>query len=148
MILTTPNETAARTQAQQNQWLSETVIHGGPKPEDAADANFAGVASSIPARYKILSQIGTGGTGIVYKVRDLETGEIVALKVLRPGIASEEEMQQNLRKEMCLARKVTHKNVCRIHEFNRLNGMACLSMEFVEGENLLSRLRRVGAVAH
>jgi cell division protein FtsN len=146
MILTTPNETAAPKQAKQNQWLSETVVHSGPKPEDAADANFAGAASSIPARYKILSQIGTGGTGIVYKVRDLETGEIVALKVLRPGIASEEEMQQNLRKEMCLARKVTHKNVCRIHEFNRLNGMACLSMEFVEGENLLSKLRRVGAL--
>ncbi|HEY4739623.1 MAG TPA: protein kinase [Candidatus Acidoferrales bacterium] len=146
MILTTPNENAASKQAQQNQWLGETVVHAAPTPEDVADANFAGAAASIPARYKILSQIGTGGTGIVYKVRDLETGEIVALKVLRPGIASEEEMQQSLRKEMCLARKVTHKNVCRIHEFNRLNGMACLSMEFVEGENLLTKLRRVGAL--
>ncbi len=146
MILTTSNDAAATKQGQQNQCLSETIVHTGPKPEDAANSNFSAASSSIPSRYKILSQIGTGGTGIVYKVRDLETGEIVALKVLRPGIASEEEMQQNLRKEMCLARKVTHKNVCRIHEFNRLNGMACLSMEFVEGENLLSKLRRVGAL--
>src|ERR1700683_1913420 len=109
MILTTPNENAASKQAQQNQWLDETVVHSSPKPEEAADANFRAAASKITARYKILSQIGTGGTGIVYKVRDLETGEIVALKVLRPGIASEEEMQEHLRKEVCLARKVTHK---------------------------------------
>src|ERR1700693_5841548 len=84
--------------------------------------------------------------GIVYKVRDLETGEIVALKMLKPGIASDQAMQENLRKEVCLARKVTHKNVCRIHEFNRSNGGGCISMEFVEGERLLSKLRRVGAL--
>lgn len=119
-------------------------MDGRTKQADAVEVNWADVPSSIPARYEILTQVGIGGTGIVYKVRDLETGEIVALKVLKPGIASDQEMQQNLRKEVCLARKVTHKNVCRIHEFNRSNGTACLSMEFVEGENLLSKLRRVG----
>jgi hypothetical protein len=80
--------------------------------------------------------------GIVYKVRDLETGEIVALKILKPGIASDQTMQVSLRNEVCLARKVTHKNVCRIYEFNRSNGTACISMELVEGESLLSKLRR------
>ena len=111
------------------------------------EVDWPNPSAGIPARYQILGQIGTGGMGIVYKVRDSETGEIVALKVLKPGIASDPEMQQSLRKEVCLARKVTHKNVCRIHEFNRSNGTACLSMEFVEGENLLSKLRRVGPLS-
>ncbi len=84
--------------------------------------------------------------GIVLKVMDLDTGEIVALKMLKPGMASAQAMQENLRKEVCLARKVTHKNVCRIYEFNRSDGAACISMEFVEGESLLSKLRRVGAL--
>ena len=56
--------------------------------------------------------------GIVYKVRDGETGEIVALKLLKPEIASDPKMREELRKEVCLARKVTHKNVCRIHELD------------------------------
>ena len=100
----------------------------------------------IPGRFKILSQIGNGGMGIVYKVRDLETGEIVALKLLKPEIASDPRMREELRKEVCLARKVTHKNVCRIHEFYRSDAASCISMEFVGGETLLSRLRRAGAL--
>lgn len=101
---------------------------------------------SIPGRFKILSQIGIGGMGIVYKVRDLETDEIVALKVLKPEIASDPRMREELRKEVCLARKVTHKNVCRIHEFHRSDAASCISMEFVHGETLLSKLRRVGVL--
>ena len=131
-------------QAQAGQWLSSAAVDDRPTQRDASEADWAHATVSVPARYEILSQVGIGGTGIVYKVRDLETGEVVALKVLKPGIASDQEMQQNLRKEVCLARKVTHKNVCRIHEFNRSNTTACLSMEFVEGETLLSKLRRAG----
>jgi cell division protein FtsN/predicted Ser/Thr protein kinase len=101
----------------------------------------------IPERFKILCQIGTGGMGIVYKARDRETGEILALKLLKPEIASDPKMREELRKEVCLARKVTHKNVCRIHEFYRSGAASCISMEFVDGESLLSRLRRVGALS-
>ncbi len=101
----------------------------------------------IPGRFRILCQIGNGGMGNVYKVRDLETGEIVALKLLKPEIASDPGMREELRKEVCLARKVTHKNVCRIHEFHRSNAASCISMEFVDGETLLSKLRRSGALS-
>jgi serine/threonine-protein kinase len=79
-------------------------------------------------------------------VRDVETGEIVALKVLKPEIASDPEVQENFKRELCLARKITHKNVCRIYDFNRSNGTACTSMEFVEGESLAARLSRAGAL--
>src|SRR5277367_56418 len=114
--------------------------HAPPMSERVAE--FPG----IPERFKILCQIGNGGMGNVYKVRDLETGEIIALKLLKPEIASDPRMREELRKEVCLARKVTHKNVCRIHEFHRSDSASCISMEFVGGETLLSRLRRTGAL--
>src|ERR1700687_2679358 len=103
-------------------------------------------AASIPPRYEVLSQVGTGGTGVVYKARDLETDEIVALKILKPEIATDPAVQDNFKRELCLARKITHRNVCRIHDFSRSNGAAYASMEFIEGESLLSRLNRVGAL--
>jgi serine/threonine protein kinase len=98
--------------------------------------------SSIPARYEILSQVGTGGMAVVYKVHDRETDDIIALKVLKSGMASDPAMQENLKREVCLARKVTHRNVCRIHEYGRSNGTAYVTMEFVEGQSLLLKLRR------
>jgi class 3 adenylate cyclase len=103
-------------------------------------------SSPIPPRYEVLSQIGAGGMGILYKVRDRETSEIVALKVLKPEIASDPEVQENFKRELCLARKITHKNVCRIYDFSRSNGTACTSMELVEGESLSAKLSRSGAL--
>ena len=116
-------------------WLSKLTIDGRTEKEDIFEVVWTDVeayrdvqdrmaaASHIPPRYEVLSQIGTGGTGIVYKVRDLETSEIVALKILKPEIASDPDVQENFKRELCLARKITHKNVCRIHEFSRLNGI-------------------------
>jgi len=139
-------------------WLSKLTIDGRTEKEDIFEVAWTdaegyrdaqertATSSHIPPRYEALSQIGTGGTGIVYKVRDLETGEIVALKVLKPEIASDPDVQENFKRELCLARKITHKNVCRIYEFNRLNNSAYTSMELVEGESLLSRLQRAGAL--
>ena len=58
--------------------------------------------------------------GNVYKARDRETGEIVALKLLKPEIASDQAMMDRFKNELLFARKITHKNVCRVHEFNRI----------------------------
>ncbi len=139
-------------------WLSKFTIDGRTEKEDIFEVVWTDVeayqnvqermaaSSHIPPRYEVLSQIGAGGTGIVYKVRDLETSEIVALKILKPEIASDPDAQENFKRELCLARKITHKNVCRIYEFNRLNGTAYTSMELVEGESLSSRLYRVGSL--
>jgi hypothetical protein len=87
--------------------------------------------------------------GIVYRARDRETGELVALKVLKPEIAADAGIVERFKNELRLARKITHKNVCRIYEFNRAaDGTAYISMEFVEGESLrrvLSRFGNLGA---
>jgi class 3 adenylate cyclase/cell division protein FtsN len=140
------------------QWLSKFTIDGRVEKEDIFEVAWTDAdayrevrerqagPSSIPSRYEVLSQVGAGGTGVVYKARDLETDEIVALKILKPEIANDPAVQDNFKRELCLARKITHKNVCRIHDFSRSNGTAYASMELIEGESLLSRLNRVGAL--
>jgi serine/threonine protein kinase/class 3 adenylate cyclase len=139
-------------------WLNRLTMDGRTEQEDVYEVVWTDAeayremqekmasSSPIPPRYEVLSQIGSGGMGILYKVRDLETSEIVALKVLKPEIASDPEVQENFKRELCLARKITHKNVCRIYDFSRSNGTACTSMELVEGESLSAKLSRSGAL--
>jgi len=127
-----------------SQWFRAVSINGSTENEDIFEVSWQEARPNIPSRYEVLSQLGKGGMGIVHKVRDRETHEIIALKILKPEIAGDPAMQENLRREVCLARKVTHKNICRIHEFNRSNGAAFISMEFVTGESLLAMLHRTG----
>ena len=101
----------------------------------------------LSGRYDILGEAGHGSMGNVYKARDRETGEIVALKLLKPEIASDQTMMERFKNELLFARKITHKNVCRMYDFNRIDGVAYTSMEFVDGESLRSVLNRFGGLA-
>src|ERR1700723_599574 len=105
------------------------------------------VLGALGQRYEILAEAGHGSMGNVYKARDRETGETVALKLLKPEIASDQAMMDRFKNELLYARKITHKNVCRVFEFNRVGGVAYTSMEFVEGESLRSALNRFGALS-
>ena len=117
-------------------------------PSSRADLHLSPAAlSALGQRYDILDTAGHGSMGNVYKARDRETGEIVALKLLKPEIASDQQMMDRFKNELLFARKITHKNICRVHEFNRLSGIAYTSMEFVEGESLRSVLNRFGAMS-
>lgn len=100
----------------------------------------------LSQRYELLAEAGHGSMGHVYKARDRETGETVALKLLKPEIASDQTMMERFKKELLFARKITHKNVCRVHDFNRIDGISYTSMEFVEGESLRSVLNRFGGL--
>jgi zinc protease len=102
--------------------------------------------SELAARYEFLEEAGRGGMGVVYKARDRETGELVAIKVLRPEVAADRLAADRFINEVRLSRRITHKNVCRVYEFTRAGSVAYLSMEYVEGESLRSVLSRVGAV--
>jgi hypothetical protein len=102
--------------------------------------------AALSQRYDILSEAGHGNMGNVYKARDRETGETVALKLIKPEIASDQAMTERFKNELLFARKITHKNVCRVYEFNRIGGVAYTSMEFVEGESLRSVLSRFGGL--
>src|SRR5262249_53647900 len=94
------------------------------------DCVTAPVAQPVIPRYQILERAGVGGMGVVFKAYDRETGEIVALKVLRPEIADQFPLVEGLKNELRLARRITHKNVCRIYDFNRSEGTAFITMEF------------------
>src|SRR5688572_32094430 len=91
-------------------------------------------------RYDILEEAGRGSMGVVYKAIDRETSECVALKVLKPEVLDDEIVMQRFKNELRIARKITHKNVCRIFEFTRLRQGPCISMEFVDGETIRSLL--------
>ncbi len=115
----------------------ETQINGESLP--TADPNLALLA----ARYTVLAELGRGGMGIVYKVRDRETDEIIALKLLQPEIASRPDLIERFKAELRLARKITHKNVCRVYDLSRFGKLAAISMEYVEGQSLRHLLQRV-----
>ncbi|MGC2706960.1 MAG: serine/threonine-protein kinase, partial [Candidatus Acidiferrales bacterium] len=118
-----------------------------PPQPPSANLNLSSTAlAALSQRYEILASAGHGSMGNVYKARDRETGETVALKLLKPEIASDQAMMDRFKNELLFARKITHKNVCRVYEFNRLGVVAYTSMEFVEGESLRSVLNRFGGL--
>ncbi len=99
----------------------------------------------ISDRYEVLGEAGRGGMGVVYRARDRETDEIVALKALRPELAADIRLVERLKRELRLARRITHKNVCRVYDLHRTPTLCFVTMEFVDGESLRSLLRRSGA---
>jgi serine/threonine-protein kinase len=105
--------------------------------EGAAMWNEPRVGTVFAARYEVLSVLGAGGMGVVYKVRDLELDDVVAIKTLRRDVLSEDPSVFNrFRQEIRLARRITHPNVVRTHDLGESNGSKFLSMEFVKGMTL------------
>ena len=97
--------------------------------------------SVIASRYEILNALGKGGMGMVYKAHDRVLEEEIAFKVLRADVARSPDMARRFRSEIRLARKVTHRNVCRIHEYGEDQGFRYISMELIEGVDLKQVLR-------
>ena len=99
-------------------------------------------------RYEILGPLGRGGMGMVYKAFDRELGETVAIKVLRPDVASESgRVEQRFRSEIRLARRVRHRNVCSVYGDGEHRGLLYICMEHVEGENLAQAAREAGGLS-
>ena len=92
-------------------------------------------------RYELLGELGRGGEGVVFRARDLKADSVVALKLLQHDEGSDPRLQR-FRRELQMARKVTHPNVVRIHELIELPGRFGLSMELVDGEPLDERIAR------
>jgi tetratricopeptide (TPR) repeat protein/tRNA A-37 threonylcarbamoyl transferase component Bud32 len=104
----------------------------------------------IGTRYTILKLLGTGGMGAVYQAFDHELGVAVAIKVIRPGAQSDatvaKELETRFKRELVLARQVTHKYVVRIHDLGEIDGIKYLTMPFVEGDTLSQLLRQSGSL--
>lgn len=101
----------------------------------------------IGNRYEILEQLGEGGMGAVYKVRDRELERDVAMKVIRPALAQNATALSRFKQELLTARQVTHKNVSRIHDLSEADGVRFITMEYVEGQDLADLLREKGKLA-
>ncbi|HLN92361.1 MAG TPA: serine/threonine-protein kinase, partial [Thermoanaerobaculia bacterium] len=100
-------------------------------------SNEPRVGTVFAARYEVLSILGAGGMGVVYKVRDLDLDDVVAIKTLRRDVLSENpSLFDRFRQEIRLARRITHPNVVRTHDLGESNGSRFLSMEFVKGMTL------------
>jgi CheY-like chemotaxis protein/tRNA A-37 threonylcarbamoyl transferase component Bud32 len=84
-------------------------------------------------RYEVLGTIGQGGMGMVYRAKDLELEEEVAIKTLRPELVADETVLERFKSEIRLARRISHRNVVRIHDFGQSAGVDFLTMEYVEG---------------
>jgi len=95
---------------------------------------------TLASRYDLLALIGTGGMGAVYRARDRELDELVALKVIRADLAAMPAMAERFRHEVKLARRVTHHNVARTFELGSADGVLFCTMELVDGESLTTRL--------
>lgn len=93
-------------------------------------------------RYEIEKLLGEGGMGAVYKARDRELDRPVALKLIRPELASNPSMLARFKQELLLSRQVTHKNVIRIYDLGDADGVKFITMEFVEGEDLRALIQK------
>ena len=105
--------------------------------------NFA-PGSMVADRYRVVSLLGRGGMGEVYGADDLKLGQRVALKFLPTERGKDHSWRDQFFAEVRMARQVSHPNVCRVYDVGESEGRLFLSMEFVDGEDLSSLLRRIG----
>ena len=102
---------------------------------------------SLGTRYQIQAVLGEGGAGMVYRARDRELNRTVALKIIRPEIASRPGILERLKREIMLASQITHKNVVRIHDLGEAGELRFISMSCIEGESLRALLEREGPLS-
>lgn len=116
-------------------WLSSsgTIDHGRFEP-----------GTLLGGRYRIVGRLGRGGMGEVFRADDLKLGQQVALKFLPADVDRDPGRLTQLHTEVRMARQVSHPNVCRVYDIDEVDGHTFLSMEYVDGEDLASLLKRIG----
>jgi serine/threonine protein kinase len=98
-------------------------------------------------RYEIIEPLGQGGMGKVFKAYDRKVGEVVALKLIRPEISVNDKAIERFRNELKFARKISHRNVCRMHDMGEEGFFRYITMEYVSGEDLKRFIRRAGTLS-
>ena len=116
-------------------WLSSS---------DAIDHGRFPPGTLLGGRYRIVGRLGRGGMGEVFRADDLKLGQAVALKFLPPDVDRDPARLTQLHTEVRMARQVSHPNVCRVYDIDEEDGNTFLSMEYVDGEDLASLLKRIG----
>lgn len=102
------------------------------------------LGSVFAERYEILEELGRGGMGEVYRVKDEKLDEEMALKVLKPEIAAHKDMIERFKNELKLSRKIAHRHICKMYDLNEQEETPYITMEYVRGEDLKSLIRKKG----
>ena len=121
-----------------------TAAAGSPPSPDTLDGAQFIPGTMLAGRYRIVGLLGRGGMGEVYRAEDLKLGQAVALKFLSKEVTDRADRLARFHQEVRLARQVSHPNVCRVHDIAETGGQHFLSMEYIDGEDLASLLRRIG----
>ena len=115
---------------------------------EPADHGPLAVGETFGSRYHIIRLLGIGGMGAVYQAWDAELAVTVAIKVIRPEVMADPktaaEIERRFKRELLLARQVTHRNVVRIHDLGDIGGIKYITMLYVEGADLATVLRQEG----
>src|SRR5882724_2850251 len=128
--------------------LTDDGLTRGPSPavpRSGTTSRFA-PGAIITGRYRLVALLGRGGMGEVYRADDLTLDQPVALKFLPEGTAGDPARLAQFHNELRVARQVSHKNVCRLYDLGDADGRRFLTMEYVDGEDLASLLRRIGRI--
>lgn len=121
------------------------MVQTGPlSSSEALDGAQFIPGTLLAGRYRIVGLLGRGGMGEVYRADDLKLGQAVALKFLPIDLTRRPDRLARFHQEVRLARQVSHPNVCRVHDIGEAGGQHFLSMEYIDGEDLASLLRRIG----
>ncbi len=120
------------------EWNTQIVgLMGRPgeanDPGQPSAQQLFGVSSD---RFEMIKTLGMGAVGMVYLARDKESDELVALKVLRPGLRKNKEIIARFRREIQIANKLDHPNIARVHSFNENGGGMYIVMQFIDGTDL------------
>ena len=112
-----------------------------------ASTKYLSRGALFAGRFEVIEELGHGGMGTVYRVLDRSIDEEIALKLLKPEVALDATVIERFKNELKLARKITHKHVCRMYDLNEENGIPYITMEYVPGEDLKSLVARAGKLS-
>src|SRR5258708_3388235 len=102
-----------------------------PNPVEGAAPPPLNIGTVLSDRYEILQLLGQGGMGTVYKARDVELDRMIAVKVIRPELSSDEKILKRFKQELILARQITHQNVIRIFDLGSHHNVKYITMDYV-----------------
>jgi serine/threonine-protein kinase len=115
-----------------------------PRPAPPPSTHRFAPGTLLASRYRIVSRLGKGGMGEVFRADDLVLGQSVALKFLPENARGNQNLLTRFYEEVRITREISHANVCRVYDIGEAEGQPFLSMEYIDGEDLGSLLRRIG----
>ena len=138
-----PNRHAPSTSTPKQSHTTRSTTSGSPSSSGIDHGRFA-PGTILGGRYRIIGRLGRGGMGEVFRADDLKLGQPVALKFLPAEVDDDPARLTQLHTEVRMARQVSHPNVCRVYDIDEVDGHTFLSMEYVDGEDLSTLLKRIG----